>query len=151
MACDFYLLIYPYLLSWVIRKQANCVTTKQRTFFLMGSRIAGSLTYSHAADNGVTRLSNRSGCDQPPKRPPALKKKRSKAGHRFYNNDYLRTPVLGLCINRVAQKERMFFNLPAISFFGVTSNQKSTFENLVQSTIWKFPFANKLQLCHKKC
>jgi len=32
---------------------------------------------------------------------------------------------------RVAQKERMFFNLPAISFFGVTSNQKSTFENLV--------------------
>jgi len=55
----------------------------------MGSRIAGSLTYSHAADNGVTRLSNRSGCDQPPKRPPALKKKRSKAGHRIYNNDYL--------------------------------------------------------------
>jgi len=35
------------------------------------------------------------------------------------------------CIYRVAQKERMFFNLPAISFFGVTSNQKSTFENLV--------------------
>jgi hypothetical protein len=26
-------------------------------------------------------------------------------------------------------------NLPAISFFGVTSNQKSTFKNLVQSTI----------------
>jgi hypothetical protein len=25
--------------------------------------------------------------------------------------------------------------LPAICFFGVTSNQKSTFENLVQSTI----------------
>ena len=25
--------------------------------------------------------------------------------------------------------------LPAISFFGVTSNQKSAFENLVQSTI----------------
>ena len=25
--------------------------------------------------------------------------------------------------------------LPAISFFGVASNQKSTFENLVQSTI----------------
>jgi hypothetical protein len=25
--------------------------------------------------------------------------------------------------------------LPAISFFGVTSSQKSTFENLVQSTI----------------
>ena len=25
--------------------------------------------------------------------------------------------------------------LPAISFFGATSNQKSTFENLVQSTI----------------
>ena len=35
----------------------------------------------------------------------------------------------------VAQKERMFLNLPAISFYGVTSNQKSTFENLVQSTI----------------
>jgi len=52
---------------------------------------------------------------------------------------------------RVVQKERMFFNLSAISFFGVTSNQKSTFENLVQSTIWKFPFAKKLQLCHKKC
>jgi hypothetical protein len=32
----------------------------------------------------------------------------------------------------VAQKERMFFiYLHAISFFGVTSNQKSTFENLV--------------------
>ena len=28
-----------------------------------------------------------------------------------------------------------FIYLPAISFFGVTSNQKSTFENLVQSTI----------------
>ena len=40
--------------------------------------------------------------------------------------------------------------LPAISFFGVTSNQKSAFENLVQSTIWKFPFAKKLKLCHKK-
>jgi len=39
--------------------------------------------------------------------------------------------------------------LPAISFFGVTSNQKSTFENLVQSKIWKFPFAKKLQQCHK--
>ena len=38
-----------------------------------------------------------------------------------------------------------------LSFLGVTSNQKSTFENLVQSTIWKFPFAKKLQLCHKKC
>jgi len=50
---------------------------------------------------------------------------------------------------RVAQKECMF--LPAISFFGVTSNQKSTFKNLVQLTIWKFPFAKKLQLCHKKC
>ena len=41
--------------------------------------------------------------------------------------------------------------LPAISFFEVTSNQKSTFENLIQSTIRKFPFAKKLQLCHKKC
>jgi len=39
------------------------------------------------------------------------------------------------CLYRMAQKERMFFNLPAISFFGVTSNQKSTFENLVQSSI----------------
>jgi len=37
------------------------------------------------------------------------------------------------------------------SFSGVTSSQKSTFENLVQSTIWNFPFAKKLQLCHKKC
>jgi len=43
---------------------------------------------------------------------------------------------------RVAQKERMSLGpyahqiyLPAISFFGVTSNQKSTFENLVQSTM----------------
>jgi len=36
---------------------------------------------------------------------------------------------------RMAQKEGMFLNLPVISFFGVTSNQKSTFENLVQSTI----------------
>jgi len=49
------------------------------------------------------------------------------------------------------RKKRMFFNLPAISFSEFTSNQKSTFENLVQSTIWKFPFAKKLQLCHKKC
>ena len=32
-------------------------------------------------------------------------------------------------------KERMFLNLPAISFFGVTSNQKSTFENLVHSDL----------------
>jgi len=39
------------------------------------------------------------------------------------------------CMYRVAQKERMFLNLPAISFFEVTSNQKSTFENLVQLTI----------------
>ena len=48
---------------------------------------------------------------------------------------------------RVVQKERISFRrcpvaphahqiyLPAISFFGVASNQKSTFENLVQSTI----------------
>jgi len=51
-----------------------------------------------------------------------------------------------------AKRTHFFFiYLPAISFFGVTSNQKSTFENLVQSTIWKFPFAKKLQLCHKKC
>jgi len=46
------------------------------------------------------------------------------------------------------KKNACFLNGPAISFFGVTSNQKSTFENLVQSTIWKFPFAKKLQLCH---
>jgi len=39
-------------------------------------------------------------------------------------------PVLNL-LYRVVQKESMFLNLPAISFFGVTSNQKSTFENLV--------------------
>jgi len=44
-------------------------------------------------------------------------------------------------IYRMAQKERMSLGphayqiyLPAISFFGVTSNQKSTFENPVQST-----------------
>jgi len=35
-----------------------------------------------------------------------------------------------LPIYRVAQKERMFLNPPAISFFGTISNQKSTFENL---------------------
>jgi len=34
------------------------------------------------------------------------------------------------------KKNACFLNLPAISFFGVTSNQKSTFENLVQSTVW---------------
>jgi len=35
-----------------------------------------------------------------------------------------------------AKRTHVFFlNLPAISFFGVTSNQKSMFENLVQSTI----------------
>ena len=50
-----------------------------------------------------------------------------------------------------AKRTHVFFSLPAISFFGVTSNQKSTLENLVQSMIWKFPFAKKLQLCHKKC
>jgi len=45
-------------------------------------------------------------------------------------------------IYRVAQKERMSLGphahpiyLPAIYFFGVTSNQKSSFENLVQWTI----------------
>jgi len=32
------------------------------------------------------------------------------------------------------KKNACFFNLPAISFFGVTSNQKFTFANLVQST-----------------
>ena len=39
---------------------------------------------------------------------------------------------------RVAQKERMFLKwvvVGRVSFFGLTSNQKSTFENLVQSTI----------------
>ena len=48
-----------------------------------------------------------------------------------------RNPHGSLYINiyRMAQKERIFLNLPAISFFGVTSNQMSTFENLVQSTI----------------
>ena len=61
------------------------------------------------------------------------------------------SPWYATTMYRVAQKERMFFNLPAIYFFGVTSNQKSTFENLVKSTIWKFPFAKKLQLCHNKC
>ena len=41
-------------------------------------------------------------------------------------------------IYRVTQKERMFLKWVVagrVSFFGVTSNQKSTFENLVQSTI----------------
>jgi len=33
--------------------------------------------------------------------------------------------TVGNCKTMVAKKERMFFNLPAISFFGVTSNQKS--------------------------
>jgi len=33
------------------------------------------------------------------------------------------------------KKTMCFLYLPAISFFGVTSNQKSAFENLVQSTI----------------
>ena len=38
----------------------------------------------------------------------------------------------------MAQKERMFLKwviFGRVSFFGVTSIQKSTFENLVQSTI----------------
>ena len=45
---------------------------------------------------------------------------------------------LSVRLYRVAQKERMFFKwvvVGRVSFFGVTSNQKSTFENLVQSTI----------------
>ena len=33
------------------------------------------------------------------------------------------------------KKNACFLYLPAISFFGVTSDQRSTFENLVQSTI----------------
>ena len=39
--------------------------------------------------------------------------------------------------NTGRRKKNAFFflNLHTISFFGVTSNQKSTFENLVQSTI----------------
>jgi len=64
---------------------------------------------------------------------------------------------------RVAQKEGIkFLRCPlaptltrciCLRFLslGVTSNQKSAFENLVQSTIWKFPPAMKLQLFHKKC
>ena len=51
---------------------------------------------------------------------------------------YLYSVILYIYIYTVAQKERMFLKwiyLPAISFFGVTSNQMSTFENLVQSTI----------------
>ena len=35
-------------------------------------------------------------------------------------------------------------SMPAISFFGVTSNQKSTFENLLHSTIWKFPIREEI-------
>ena len=39
------------------------------------------------------------------------------------------------CVIQSGAKRTYVLNLPAISFFGVTSNQKSTFENLVQSTI----------------
>jgi hypothetical protein len=96
MACDFYLLFYPDLPTWRIRKQANGVTPDSELSAWCAHESQDHL--QHATDNGVTRLSNRSGCDQPPKRPPALKKKRSKAGHAVYNNGYLLTPVLGLCI-----------------------------------------------------
>jgi hypothetical protein len=67
MVCDFYHLIYPDLLSWMAWHE----TAK----FLLDVLTNHTITYSHAADNGVARLSNRSACDQPPKRPPALKKR----------------------------------------------------------------------------
>ena len=41
-------------------------------------------------------------------------------------------------IYRMAQKERMFLKwvvVGRVSFLGVTSNQKSMFENLIQSTV----------------
>ena len=37
-----------------------------------------------------------------------------------------------------------FICLRFISFFWVTSNQKCTFENLLQSMIWKFPFFEEI-------
>jgi len=64
--------------------------------------------------------------------------------HSVYNNHM----VIWYDKYRVTQKERMFWKwvvVERVSFFGVTSNQKSTFVNLVQSMIWKFPFAKKLQ------
>jgi len=74
----------------------------------------------------------------------------------------LGTPLIGyatggLCVNLIkfntqgGAKRTHVFELGSSREFGVTSNQKSTIENLVQSTIWKFPFAKKLQLCHEKC
>ena len=42
------------------------------------------------------------------------------------------------------KKNACFWYLPAISLFWVTSNQKSTFENLVQSTIWKFSIREEI-------
>jgi hypothetical protein len=72
MASDFYL-IYPDLRNWVIRKQTNCVTPTAN--FLLDGFQNCRITYNHATNNGVTRLSNKSGCDQLPKRPPALKKR----------------------------------------------------------------------------
>ena len=43
-------------------------------------------------------------------------------------------------------------DLSACDFFlwGYLRSKEYTFENLVQSTIWKFPFAKRLQLCHNK-
>ena len=57
---------------------------------------------------------------------------------------YLKRNAVGIMdfvstvLYRVAQKERMLLEwvvVGRVSFFGVTSNQKSTFENLVQSRI----------------
>jgi len=61
---------------------------------------------------------------------------------RKYNELHLLQSLILAGKYRLAQKERMSLGshahqiyLPAISFFGVISNQKSTFENLLQSTI----------------
>ena len=59
-----------------------------------------------------------------------------------YKTEILSVFYIYIHTYRVAQKERMSFGphahqiyLPAISFFGLTSNQNSTLENLVQWTI----------------
>ena len=49
------------------------------------------------------------------------------------------------CLYRVAQKERMFFNLPAISFFGVTSNQKSVPQEMLVNVMQNFE--ERLRTC----
>lgn len=83
----------------------------QTANFLLDGFTNRGITYNHATDNGVTRLSNRSGCDQPPKRPPALKKKRSKAGNRVYNNGYptnasVRVMYIHTCAGMLSNREQ---------------------------------------------